>query len=152
MPKIDIAAIPEINTTSYPEAFRELVKGRFRKRLGDAGGLTQFGVNLCRLKPGAASSHRHWHEKEDELVFVIDGEVLLIEDEGETVLRAGDVATFKAGVPNGHHFINRSGHDAFFLEIGTRSSDERAEYPGIDMKGVAENGVYRYFRRDSTPY
>jgi uncharacterized cupin superfamily protein len=152
MPKIDIAAIAEKNETGYPEPYRALVAGRFRKPLGDAGGLTQFGVNLCRLAPGAASSQRHWHSAEDELVYVLQGEVILVEDGGETPLRAGDAATFKAGVENGHHLVNRSGADALFLEIGTRSEADRATYPDIDMQAATEDGVDRYTHRDGTPY
>lgn len=152
MPKIDIAAIAQSNTTSYPAPFRDLVSGRFRKRLGDAGGLTQFGVNLCRLEPGSASSQRHWHEKEDELVYVLDGEVVLIENEGETLLRSGDAAAFKAGTRNGHHLVNRSGRDALLLEIGTRDLNDRGEYPDIDMKFVSENGIDRFLHKDGTPY
>jgi uncharacterized cupin superfamily protein len=152
MPKVDIAAIPETNTTSYPEPFRALVKGRFRRRLGDAGGLTQFGVNLCRLKPGSASSQRHWHEREDEFVVVMEGELVLIEDEGETVLRAGDAAAFKAGARNGHHLVNRSARDAIMLEIGSRDPADSGEYSDIDMKVVVEDGVDRYLHKDGTPY
>ena len=152
MPKIDIAGMPEVNSTSYTAPFRDLVKGRFRKRLGDAGGLTQFGVNLCRLAPGSATAQRHWHEGEDELVYVLDGEVVLIEDGGETVLKAGDAAAFKAGVRNGHHLVNRSASDAVLLEIGTRASSDRGEYSDIDMMFVSENRAVRYLHRDGTPY
>ena len=152
MPKVDMAAIREINTTGYPPPFDAIARGRFRKRLGDAGGLTQFGVNLCRLAPGAGSSQRHWHEEADELVFMLEGEAVLIEDEGETVLKPGDAATFKAGVANGHHIVNRSDRDALFLEIGTRSPEGRAEYPDVDMLVVTENGVSRYLHKDGTPY
>jgi uncharacterized cupin superfamily protein len=133
MPKIHIAAIPESNSCGYPAPFHEIARGRFRKRLGDAGGLTQFGVNLCRLEPGSASSQRHWHENEDEMVYVLKGEVVLVEDGGETVLRPGDAATFKAGVPDGHHLVNRSAEDALFLEIGTRMPEEVAHYSDIDL-------------------
>jgi uncharacterized cupin superfamily protein len=152
MPKVDIAAIREINATGYPPPFDVIAKGRFRKRLGDAGGLTQFGVNLCRLAPGAGSSQRHWHEEADELVFMLEGEAVLIEDEGETVLKPGDAATFKAAVANGHHIVNRSDRDALFLEIGTRSRDDRAEYSDIDMQAVVESGATRYLHKDGTPY
>jgi uncharacterized cupin superfamily protein len=152
MPKIDIKATPETNSTGYPAPFRELVKGRFRKALGNAGGLTQFGVNLCRLAPGAATAQRHWHEKEDEFVFVLDGELVLIEDDGETVLTAGDAAAFKAKTRNGHHLVNRSGRDALLLEIGTRDLNDRGEYPDLDMTFVCENGVDRFLHRDGTPY
>lgn len=152
MPKIDKAAIAEAGGTGYPTPFDAIVEGRFRKRLGNAGGLTQFGVNLCRLAPGAASSQRHWHEEADEFVYILEGEAVLIENEGETVLRPGDAATFKAGVANGHHIVNRSDRDALFLEIGTRSANGRAEYSDIDMQAAVENGVTRYLHKDGTPY
>ena len=152
MPKLDIAAIPEVCATKYPAEFAALVAGRFRKRIGDAGGLTQFGVNICRLEPGSASSQRHWHTEEDELVYMLKGEAVLIEDGGETVLRPGDVATFKAGVRNGHHIVNRSDRDAVLLEIGTRRADDSGEYPDLDMTVVKENGVSRYMHKDGTPY
>jgi uncharacterized cupin superfamily protein len=152
MPKIDISAIAEVGATGYPPPFDAIVEGRFRRRLGNAGGLTQFGVNLCRLAPGAGSSQRHWHEEADELVFMLEGEATLIEDDGETVLKPGDAATFKAGVANGHHIVNRSDRDALFVEIGTRSRDGRAEYSDIDMQAVIENGATRYLHKDGTPY
>ncbi len=152
MPKIDISAIPEANSCGYPAPFHEIAKGRFRKRLGNAGGLTQFGVNLCRLEPGAGSSQRHWHVDEDEFVYVLDGEVVLIENEGETVLKAGDAATFKAGVENGHQLINRSDRDALVLEVGTRTRDHSAYYSDIDMKVVNVNGEDRFLHMDDTPY
>lgn len=152
MPRIDVARIPEVNSTGYPSPFDRLVTGRFRKRLGNAGGLTQFGVNICRLAPGAASSQRHWHAAEDELVYMLEGEAVLIEEGGEVVLRPGDAATFKAGVPDGHHLLNRSDRDCLFLEIGTRSLNDRGEYPDIDLKFEAEGRAVRYLHRDGTPY
>src|ERR1700749_1319375 len=100
MPKIDIGKIAIDTATGYPSPFNKAVEGRSRKRLARAAGLSQFGVNICTLKPGAASSQRHWHENEDELVYVLEGEVVLREDEGETVLKAGDAAAWKAGVAN----------------------------------------------------
>jgi uncharacterized cupin superfamily protein len=152
MPKIDIAAVPETNTCGYPAPFHEIARGRFRKRLGDAGGLDQFGVNLCRLQPGSGSSQRHWHEKEDELVYILDGEVVLVEDDGETVLRPGDVATFKAGVANGHHLLNRSNRDALFLEIGSRKELEVAHYSDIDLVNRDDGNGDIYTHLDGTPY
>ena len=152
MPKIDIAGLPTDARSTYPAPHDRVVAGRARKRLGVAGGLDQFGVNLTTLRPGAASSLRHWHEKEDELVYVLEGEVVLIEDEGETVLTAGDAAAFKAGVRNGHHLVNRSGRDAVFLEIGTRSRFERAEYSDIDMQVVRDEAGGRYLHKDGSPY
>ena len=152
MPKIDIDTLGEINACGYPAPFNEIAKGRFRKKLGDAGGLDQFGVNLCRLEPGSASAQRHWHEKEDELVYVLGGEVVLVEDEGETILKAGDAATFKAGVANGHHLINRSDREALFLEIGTRNLNDRGYYPDIDLKFICEDSVDRFVHKDGTLY
>ena len=152
MSKIDIAAVPEQNTCGYPAPFHEIAKGRFRKRLGEAGGLTQFGVNICRLAPGAGSSQRHWHEKEDEFIYVLDGEVVLLENEGETLLRAGEAAAFKAGVSNGHHLLNRSGRDALILEIGTRAARERAVYSDLDMQLVIDESEDRFLHMDGTPY
>jgi uncharacterized cupin superfamily protein len=132
MPKINIPEIPIDTKTNYPAPFNKIVEGRERQRLGNAGGLTQFGVNLTRLRPGAASSMRHWHQHEDEFVYIIDGEVVLIENEGEVVLRPGDVAAFKADVDNGHCLVNRSGRDVILLEVGTRSVQERVVYPDVD--------------------
>src|ERR1700757_3542800 len=112
MPKIDIAKLPTDTRSGYPEPLNRIVEGRIRKRLGNAVGLDQFGVNLTTLRPGAASALRHWHQKEDELVYVLEGEVVLIEDGGETVLKAGDAAGFKASSGNGHHLVNRTTSDA----------------------------------------
>ena len=152
MPKIDIAKLPVDARTNYPPPYDRVVAGRSRKRLGIAAGLDQFGVNLSTLKPGAASALRHWHEKEDELVYILEGEVVLIEDEGETVLKPGDAAGFKANVKNGHHLVNRSNRNAVYLEIGTRSKFERAEYPDIDMVVVREENGMRYTHKDGKPY
>jgi uncharacterized cupin superfamily protein len=152
MPKIDIPAIQLRTGTGYPEPLSAMVKGRERKALGDAGGLTQFGVNLTRLKPGAASAHRHWHELEDELVYILEGELVLVEDGGETVLGPGDAATFKAGVANGHHLVNRSERDAVVLEIGTRSSHEHCYYPDVDLVFVSDESGDRYMRKSGEPY
>ena len=152
MPKIDIASIPARTGSTYPEEFRHVVQGRERRPLGNAGGLTQFGVNLTVLKPGAASSLRHWHEKEDELVFILQGELILVEDGGETPLGPGDAAAFKAGVANGHHLVNRSGRDAVLLEIGTRSGQEVAHYADVDMLVRQEGSSLTYLRRSGEPY
>jgi uncharacterized cupin superfamily protein len=152
MPKIDISAITLHTGTGYPEPLRAMVKGRERKPLGDAGGLTQFGVNLTRLKPGAASAHRHWHEREDELVYVLEGELVLVEDDAETVLGPGDAAAFKAGVANGHHLVNRSQRDAVLLEIGTRSTNERCHYSDVDLAFVSDETGNHYTRKSGEPY
>ena len=152
MPKIDVASIPARTGTTYPEEFHHVVRGRERRPLGNAGGLTQFGVNLTVLKPGAASSLRHWHEKEDELVFILQGELILVEDGGETPLGPGDAAAFKAGVANGHHLVNRSGRDAVLLEIGTRSGQEVAHYSDVDMLARQEGNALTYLRRSGESY
>jgi uncharacterized cupin superfamily protein len=152
MPKIDIAKLPVDVRSTYPEPFRSVVAGRERKRLGNAVGLDQFGVNLTTLKPGAASALRHWHEKEDELVYILEGEVVLIEDDGETVLKPGDAAGFKANVRNGHHLVNKSSRDAVYLEIGTRSKHERVEYPDVDLLVIRDEKGGRYTHKDGKPY
>jgi len=152
MPKIDIAKLPDDSRTGYPEPLNRVVQGRIRKRLGNAVGLDQFGVNLTTLKPGAASSLRHWHEKEDELVFILEGEVVLIDDGGETTLKPGDAAGFKASSPNGHHLVNKSKRDVLYLEIGTRSQHERAEYPDVDLLMIRDDKGARFTHKDGTPY
>ena len=146
MPKIDIPTLPIDTATGYPEPYRQAVAGRLRKRLGNAVGLDQFGVNLTTLKPGAWSSQRHWH------VYVLEGELELCEDGGETVLKAGDAAGWKANVPNGHCLINRTDRDAVFLEIGTRSKSERATYSDIDMQAVRDDKGTRYLHKSGEPY
>ena len=156
LPKINPDAAPTGHGTSYPDAFAGPCLPRRRWRLGDAAGLDQFGVNLLRLPAGAWSSQRHWHLSEDEFVWVVSGEVVLVEGlEGEpmteTVLVAGDCAGFKAGVPNGHRIENRSDAEVVLLEVGTRNpTGDGADYPGIDM--VLPLGADRYFHRDGTPY
>jgi uncharacterized cupin superfamily protein len=152
MPKIDIDKIPLDASTNYPPPFNKAVAGRARRRLGKAAGLTQFGVNICTLKPGAASSQRHWHENEDELVYVLQGEVVLCEDGGETVLKAGGAAAWKAGVANGHCLINRSDRDAVVIEVGSRAAQERAHYSDIDMQVVRDHKSFRYLHKNGEPY
>lgn len=151
MPRIDIDNAPSVDGTTYPDEHAGPCLARRRKRLGDAVGLTQFGVNLLRLPDGAWSSQRHWHAGEDEFVWVLEGEVVLVEDDGETVLRAGDCAGFKAGVPNGHKLENRSGREALLLEVGTRgATTDACDYPDIDM--VIPAWADSYFHRDGSPY
>jgi uncharacterized cupin superfamily protein len=150
MPKLDLTAIPGRKGSSYPAPFAQNSGNRIRQRLGDTGGLTQFGVNLLQLPPGAWSSQRHWHSAEDEFVYVISGEVVLITDQGEEILRAGDCAAFPKNTPDGHHLINKSGGDAVCLEIGTRATDDFTVYPDIDM--VFDPKVGSFTHRDGTPY
>ena len=151
MGKID-AGVLRWSRASYPAPFGTAVAGRSWQPLGDAAGLTQFGVNLMRIEPGAASSARHWHEQEDELVYMIQGELILIDNDGETTMRPGDTAGFKAGGANGHHLINRTDHDALFLVVGTRAARERCHYPDIDLAYEYDNGRYRYTRKSGVPY
>ncbi len=150
MAKIEIATAPRTEGSSYPSPFDAPCRGRIRHALGDAAGLTQFGVNLQRLSPGAWSSQRHWHTEEDEFVWVLHGEVVLATDEGETILRAGDCAGFKAGTPNGHHLQNRSSTDAVLLEIGSRRPHSDAcDYPDIDLLWSGATGDTH---KNGTPY
>jgi uncharacterized cupin superfamily protein len=150
MPKIDIDNAPARSGSSYPEPFRTKVGGKLRRQLGDAAGLTRFGVNLSTLEPGCASALRHWHENEDEFVFVVAGQVVLVEEDGETTLRAGEAAGFKAGVANGHHLVNRSDAPATFLEIGSRSAAERGHYPDDDLAYHKDQGKVRFTRKDGS--
>jgi uncharacterized cupin superfamily protein len=152
MPKIDIAKLTVDSRTNYPAPFDRVVVGRERKRLGNAVGLDQFGVNLTTLKPGAASALRHWHEKEDELVYMLKGEIVLIENGGETVLKPGDAAGFKANTRDGHHLINKTSSEAVYLEIGTRSKHERVEYPDVDLQVVRDDNGMRYTHKNGEPY
>jgi uncharacterized cupin superfamily protein len=150
MSRLDLSSIPVLSGTGYPEAFAEAVSGRSRQALGDAGGITQFGVNLTELQPGAASSQRHWHSHEDEFVMVVSGELTLITDEGETLMRAGDCAAFPAGRPNGHHLVNRGWGTALFLAVGSRIENDKATYPDIDL--LYDGTTDSYTHRDGTPY
>jgi uncharacterized cupin superfamily protein len=152
MPKINIDKIPIDTSTGYPAPFNKVDEGRSRKRLARAAGLTHFGVNICTLKPGAASSQRHWHENEDELIYVLDGEVVLCEDDGETLLKPGDAAAWKANVANGHCIVNRSNRDAIFIEVGTRAPAERAHYSDIDMMVTRDDKGARYTKNNGEPY
>ena len=150
MAKIDIDKAPTRVGCGYPAPFDEPCRERRRWALGDVAGLSQFGVNLMRLAPGVWSSQRHWHTHEDEFVWIVSGEVVLVTDVGEEVLRAGDCAAFKAGVADGHCLQNRSGAEAVLLEIGTRAPDtDLCDYSGLDMV-MGPDGVCRH--RDGTPY
>ena len=120
--------------SKYPVPFDRPCAARVRQRLGDAAGLTDFGVNLLRLPPGSWSSQRHWHTAEDEFVLIIEGEVVLVTDSDEEILKVGDSAGFKAGIKDGHHLQNRSQHDAVILEIGARKTADEGEYSDIDLR------------------
>ena len=148
MPKIDVEAITQSNDTGYPAPFDEAVKGRYWRRLAPVAGLNHMGASHVVLKPGAWSSQRHWHDDEDELVIMLSGEAVLVEDDGETVLRAGDVAAWPADVTNGHHMINRTSDDCVFIAIGAGNQNGSGAYSDIDMK-FEDDG---YFHNDGTPY
>ena len=133
----------------YPKPFDEPCRNKTRRRIGLVAGLTQFGVNLLELRPGAWSSQRHWHAHEDEFVCVVRGPVVLVTDAGETILNTGDCAGFKAGERDGHHLQNRGAATALVLEVGTRGQGEpHAEYPDIDLRVTAQG----YVHKDGTPY
>ncbi|MEY2115554.1 MULTISPECIES: cupin domain-containing protein [Rhodanobacter] len=150
MPRIDTATVPERKGSGYPPPYAAFAGERRKQALGDAGGLTDFGVNLTHLPAGAWSSQRHWHSHEDEFVYVLSGELVLLSDAGEQVLRAGDCAAFPRNVADGHHLINRSGEMAVYLEIGSRSNEDACSYPDIDLH--LERGADRYSHKDGTPY
>jgi len=150
MPKIDLTAVPVRPGSGYPPPFDAPCASRTRQRLGNAGGLRDFGVNLMTLPPGGWSSQRHWHSHEDEFVYVLEGEVALIEDGGETVLRAGDCAAFAKGSGNGHHMINRSNTLAVYLEVGSRNPQDLTTCSDIDMRSANSDG--RFVHKDGTPY
>ena len=148
MPKIDLEAIEQVSRTTYPRPFDEAVRGRRVRRLATATGLTDFGVSEVVLEPGAWSSQRHWHDGEDEFLVMLEGEAVMVEDEGRTAMRAGDMASWPKGVPNGHHLINESDSPCRFLCVGggTRTW---GEYSDIDMRFEADNS---YSHKDGTPY
>ena len=150
MPKVDIDAIVPIIGVGYPPQFREQSAGRKRLKLGDAGGLEDFGVNLTSLPPGKWSAQRHWHRNEDEFVFVVEGEVVLVEDQGETLLRAGDCAAFPKNSGNGHHLQNRSTAVATYIEIGSRHPDDLITCSDVDMMSPSRDG--RFLHKDGTPF
>jgi len=152
MPIIDKARVPVKTGSIYPAPYAEMMAGRSSLRLGDAGGLTQFGVNLVTLQPGALSSLRHWHMAEDEFVMVTAGECVLVQDAGETLMRAGDCAAFPANVPDGHHFINRSPAPVSFLVVGSKARREVATYSDVDLVVTLEAGQATFTHKDGSPY
>jgi uncharacterized cupin superfamily protein len=152
MPKLDLASVPEKTGSIYPDPYAAMMAGRSSLRLGQAGGLTQFGVNLVMLQPGAMSSLRHWHLHEDEFVMVTEGECVMVTDAGEEVMRPGDCAAFPAGLADGHHFINRSAAPARFLVVGTKAPREVATYSDVDLMVVVEGGTATFTRKDGSAY
>ena len=150
MPKIDVDSVSARTGSGYPVPFDAPCAGRTRRRLGDAGGLRDFGVNLMTLPPGGWSSQRHWHSDEDEFVYLLEGELKLVEDTGETVLRAGDCAAFPKGTGIGHHLINDSSVMAVYLEVGTRNPNDLTTCSDIDL--MSSNSDGRFVRKDGSPY
>src|SRR4030095_3268553 len=150
MPKINLAIVPQIKGVGYPPPFDAPCSDRMRQRIGNAGGLRDFGVNLMRLPPGNCSSQRHWHSHEGEFVYVLEGELTLFEDAGETVLRAGDCAAFPKGSGNGHHMINRLERTAVYLEVGSRQTEDLTNCSDIDLMSAKRDGSFVH--KDGTPY
>jgi len=148
MPKLDLDQIEQTNRTGYPPPFDSDVQGRWYRRLASAGGLTQFGVSHVTLKPGAWSSQRHWHDEEDEFLVMIDGQAVLVEDEGRTLLGPGDCVAFPAGARNGHHLRNESQSDCTFVVVGSGAGGAGG-YSDIDMMFTADGS---YVRKDGTAY
>ena len=148
MPKIDLQSIPQCNRTGYPAPFDKEVAGRWYRRLGPASGMSDFGVSHVVLKPGAWSSQRHWHDGEDEFLVMLDGEAVLVEDDGQTLLHAGDCAAWPKATGKGHHLRNESGFDCTFIVIGG-GSNSGGGYSDIDMLFTADD---RYVHKDGTPY
>jgi uncharacterized cupin superfamily protein len=149
---IDLTSVPVKIGTIYPAEYAPQVAGRSSLRLGDAGGLTQFGVNIVILAPGAKSSMRHWHLREDEFVMITQGECVLVMDAGETVMNVGDCAAFPAGVPDGHCLINRTEVEARFLVVGTKAGAELATYSDVDLVVEQQNGMSKFRHKDGRPY
>ena len=148
MPKVDLESIEQVNRTGYPSPFDREVAGRWYRRLAPATGLTDFGASHVVLKPGAWSSQRHWHDGEDEFLVMLSGEAVLVEDEGRTILRAGDIASWPKGTGNGHHLRNESESDCSFVVVGG-GTNTGGGYSDIDMLFTADN---RYVHKDGTPY
>jgi uncharacterized cupin superfamily protein len=148
MPKIDLNAIEQVNRTGYPPPFNEAVNGRWYRRLAPPSGLTDFGVSHVVLKPGAWSSQRHWHDGEDEFLVMLEGEAVLVEDDGRTILRPGDCAAWPKGSTNGHHLCNESGADCAFIVVGG-GKNTGGGYSDIDMMWTTEGG---FRHKDGAPY
>ena len=151
-PWLDPASVKPRLGSIYPSPFGEKLAGREKRALGDPLGLSQFGINLVTLAPGSWSSQRHWHTNEDEFIYVLEGEVTLVTDGGETLLGPGMAAGFPAGKPDGHHLINRSGRPARYLEVGTRADTEVAQYSDIDMVARKEGGRFVFMHKNGEPY
>ena len=144
---------PRQKKSLYPEPFASLMNTREKSVLGDLFGLTNFGVNLTRLKPGGSSALRHAHTKQDEFIYIVSGTPVLVTDEGETPLKPGMCAGFKAGTGNAHHLVNRTAGDVVYLEVGDRTPGDAATYPDDDLQAVSAGpNQWRFLHKDGTPY
>jgi uncharacterized cupin superfamily protein len=151
-PALDPAHVPEQSSSGYPEPYKSRVAGRHRRRLGAAAGLKNFGVNLTRLDPGFESSMRHWHARQDEFIYVLEGEVTLVTDAGRQKLAAGTAAGFPAGKADGHQLVNETDKPAVYLEIGDRTPDDGANYTDVDLAARLVDGKWVFSHRDGRPY
>ncbi len=152
MPVIDVDSIVPNSGSNYPKPFDEIASKKSWLELGQAAGLTQFGVSMMTIEPGGMSSQRHWHEGEDEFLLMISGELVLVEENKETVMRSGDMAGFKAGIENGHHMVNRSEGEAKFLIVGTSAANDICHYPDIDLRFEANEKGDRYVNKAGIAY
>jgi uncharacterized cupin superfamily protein len=152
LPALDPASVPPVVGSAYPAPFQAGVAQRAKRKLGDALGLTHFGVNVTTLPPGCASALRHWHSHEDEFVYVLEGELALVSEQGEQTLTAGMAAGFPAARAEGHCLVNRSNADAVYLEIGDRRPEDAVQYPDVDLQVRPLDGRRRYLHKDGTPY
>ena len=152
LPALDPAGVQAAEGSSYPAQYKSAVAGRAKRRLGDALGLKNFGVNLTTIKPGAGSALRHWHSHEDEFIYMVSGELVLLTDGAEQVLTAGTCAGFPAGKADGHCLVNRSNRDAVYLEIGDRNPQDDVLYPDNDLVARATPQGRRFTKKDGTPY
>jgi len=149
---LDPKTVDERSASAYPPHLSKEIAGRFRRPLGARLGIKNFGVNLLRLAPGAWSSQRHWHSTQDEMIYVVEGEVVLVTDQGEQTLTAGMVAGFPKGRADGHHLQNRSDRDALVLEIGDRSPGDEGTYPDVDMAAKMQPPAYTFTRKDGSAF
>jgi uncharacterized cupin superfamily protein len=149
---IDPSNVLETTGSNYPEKFKSLVAGRFKKRLGNVANLKNFGVNLVKLEPGSRSALRHWHTKQDEFIYILEGEATLVTNTGEEILKSGMAAGFPAGEADGHHLLNLSNADVVYLEIGDRTSQDTVDYPDDDLIAVDRDGTWKFTHKDGSFY